>query len=329
MADYEIRAFRDADLPSLLACFNAVFREGDPNHRDRTEAEWSWLFRDNPAGRRIFVALHEGNVVAQYAAAPYRVLVRGKERVFAHIVDSMAHPDHRAGLKRPGLFVQTALPFFEAYGGKNKDLVHYGWPNEKAWRIGSRYLGYAPVRTQTVLVRESGEGEVELPEGVEVVERFDEQARWLYDRCAGEWGVSAIRDDAFLNWRFVANPFHDYEVFGVRDGAGVLRGYAVVRFGGWQVRDMGLIVDWLVPPDEPEVGELLDRAVLARARSQGAVAVGLWLPDWSPWFGRFQARGYVVRPTDYYHGARSFHPRYDPLWLRDNWWYTLADSDLG
>ena len=52
---------------------------------------------------------------------------------------SMVHPDHRRGLKRPGLFVETALPFFEAYGGKDRDWVHYGWPVENAWRIGKTF----------------------------------------------------------------------------------------------------------------------------------------------------------------------------------------------
>lgn len=327
MADYQFREFRDADLPSLLDCFNRVFRDENPEHVDRTRSQWEYLFKRNPAGWRIYLALCGGQAVAQYAAVPIRMWVNAKERRFAQIVDSMVHPEHRRGLKRPGLFVQTALPFFEAYGGRDRDLVHYGWPVENAWRIGRTFLKYEVVRTQTVLAREP-RGEDGMPAEVERLASFDHQAQWVFDRCCGDWGASAIRDESFLNWRFVENPFHSYEIFGVRDAEGLLRGYAVYRFCDWKLPRMGIIVDWLVPPGEPEVGELLRRAVDARAAENRATTVALFLPEWSPWFERFQSWGFMVWPTDYYMVGRNFHPRYDMRWLREAWWYQLADSDL-
>ena len=327
MADYEFREYREGDLPSLLECFNRVFREGNADHVDRTPADWAYLFERNPAGRRVWLALTGGEVVAQYAAMPYRVWMAGAERRFAQIVDSMVHPEHRRGLKRPGLFVQTALPFFDAFGGKDRDWVHYGWPVENAWRIGKTFLKYEVVRTQTVVARLPREG-VRHPAGVTRLRRFDHQARWLYDRCAGDWGASAIRDDAFLNWRFADNPFHDYTIYGVSDGEGVLRGYAVYRFTDWKAPRNGVIVDWLVPPGEPEVGELLRDALDARGAQDGASSLSILLPEWSPWFERFQDWGFFVWPSDYYMVGRNFHPRFDMRWLRENWWYQFADSDM-
>ena len=327
MAEYELREYRDGDLESLLECFNLVFRENNPAHVDRTREEWEYLFTRNPAGRRVFVATWEGRVVAQYAALPITVSIDGEPRTFAQIVDSMAHPEHRAGLKRPGLFVQTALPFFEAYGGLEKDWMHYGWPVDKAWRIGRTFLKYEAVRTQTVLAREPDVA-ARTPAEVELLGRFGPDAHALYERCARDWGASAIRDEGYLDWRFVQNPFHEYVLLGVRDGAGSLRGYAVYRFGDWKLPRMGIIVDWLVPPEETEVGELLRRAVDSRASADRASAVSLFLPEWSPWFERFQDWGFTLWPTDYYMVGRNFHPRLDMRWLRENWWYQLADSDL-
>ncbi len=327
MTDYEFREYRAGDLPSLLACFNRVFGAENPGHRDRTRAQWEYLFERNPAGRRVWLALAEGEVVAQYAALPSRVWMAGAEHTFAQIVDSMVHPDHRSGLKRPGLFVLTALPFFEAYGGRTKDWVHYGWPVEGAWRIGKAFLHYEVVRTQTVVARDPDRAATAPPE-VERLERFDHQARWLYDRCVGDFGASTIRDPEYLNWRFVENPFHEYALYGVRDAQGVLRGYAVYRLADWKLPRMGVILDWLVPPGEPEVGELLRRALDARAAADGATALCLFMPEWSPWFERFQDWGFLVLPTDYYMVGRNFHPRFDMRWLRENWWYQLSDSDL-
>ena len=323
MPEYEIREYRDGDLPSLLETFDAVFGTPGSDRPARTVEEWEYVYQRNPAGWRIWVAACEGKVVAQYAARAYRAWMDGRERGFAEIVDSMVHPDHRAGLKSPGLFVQTALPFFDAYGGPEhpRDVVHYGWPVEKAYRIGDLFLHYNVYRSQTVLAREPGPGPAERPAGVEVLDRFGPDAEALYRRLRDDWGTSTIRDEAFLNWRFVDNPFHRYRIFAVRDGAGGLAGYAVYRLGNWILQNMGLVVDWLVPWDEPEAAELLKEAVLAQARADGAESSALLIPDWSSWFERFQRWGWYVWPTDYLMVGRTFDPRYPLFWLRDHWWY--------
>lgn len=330
MADYEIREYRAGDLPSLLETFELCFARPGADRPARTAAEWSYTYEQNPAGWRIWVAATEGKVVAQYAARPYRVWLDGHVRSFAEIVDSMVHPDHRMGLKAPGLFVQTARPFFDAYGGPNhpKDMVHYGWPIEAAYRIGKLFLGYSVLRSQTALAREPGPGGVELPQGVEVLERFDASVDPLYERCKNGWGASTIRDAAFLNWRFVDHPQHDYTLFAVRAGDGALRGYAVYRTGDWILPHMGLVADFLVPTDEDEVARALTEALLARARADRVSTIGLFLPEWSSWFERFQDWGFLVWPTPYNMIVRAFDPKYSLFWLRDHWWFTLADSDL-
>lgn len=328
MGDYEIREFRDGDETSLIETFNLVFGREDPSRPRLTLAEWRWLFEANPAGRRIFVALHEGRVVAQYAAIPGRVRVGGEDAIFSQAVDSMVHPEHRQGLKRPGLFVNTALPFFDRYGGPDKDVVVFGWPVEKAWRIGKTFLSYEMVRTQNVMAHALSPGDVRVPDEVEVVERFDEQARWLWERCCGAWGASAVRDEAFLNWRIVDHPRHDYTVYGVRDEEGILRGYVTYRRADWILPNMGVLVDWLVPPGEPEVAELLLRAATARGRADAVSSLATIVPEWSPWFDTLQRWGFLVWESDYFLVARNFDRRFDMLWLRDSWWYQLADTDL-
>lgn len=328
MPDYEIREYQPGDEVSLLETFNHVFSANDPGYVPRTLEEWRWGFADNPHGWRIFVAVHEGRVVAQFAGQPLRVWVRGQEQVFVNCVDSMSHPDHRRGLKRPGLFVNVAHAYFDAYGGADRDWLHYGLPIEEAARMGDTFLRYEIVRNQPVVSRRVGEGPTELPAGVAVIDRFDEQARWLYDRCAGRWGASTIRDDTYLNWRFLDHPRFDYVALGVFNDQAILRGLAVYRTTDWFHDNMVFIVDWLVPTDEPEVGELLRRAVLARARAQRAFGVGILLPEWSEWFQMFQEDNWWVWPTDYSMRARWFHRDVRPEWLRENWWYQLAETDL-
>jgi len=325
---YEIRPFRPGDEEGILATFNLVFGENDPSFVPRTRAEWDWAFARNPAGRRIWVAECEGVIAAQCAALPYRVILDGRPASFTQGVDSMVHPDHRKGLRRPGLYVETAYPFFRQFGAWDADLLHYGWPVEPAWRIGRTFLGYEIVRTQVIHAREVDPGPTAAPEGVVRVQRFGPEARALYDRCSAHWGASTIRDDAFLNWRFLERPGFQYHVFAVPGADGALRGYAVYRRADRPYPGSGLLMDWLVPEDDLEAARLLREAVLAQARADGAQAVLVVFPEWTPWNLRFQEWGFRLHTTDYLLIGIIQSPRYDTWWLRQNWWYQLVELDV-
>lgn len=330
--DYRIRPYAPGDETELIAGFNRVFREIDPAFVPRDEAAWRWAYGDRPEGRRLFVAEHQGRIVAGYHGLPERVWIDGREATFTQVVDSYVLPEHRAGLPRPGLFAALGQAFFAEYGGPDKDLVHYGMPNPTAWKVGKRFLGYELFKTHGLLGREpgrdAGQGTSEAPAGVEVLTQFDEQVRWLWDRCAGAFGASIVRDAERYRWRFERHPRHRYTALGVRDSAGILRGVAVWRRGDWILPNMGLVVEWLVPPEEREVGELLLAAIEARGRAEGVSALVTLIPEWSPWFLGFQDAGWLVHPSDHMLVGRLFHPRYDTLWLKDHWWYQLADFDF-
>ena len=252
----------------------------------------------------------------------------GREASFTQGVDSMVHPEHRKGLRRPGLYVETAYPFFRQFGGYGADLLHYGWPVEPAWRIGRTFLGYEIVRTQTVHVRDVEPGTHEIPRDVARLERFGHEAGALYQRCQAQWGASVIRDERYLNWRFLERPGFRYHVFAVRGASSSLRGYAIYRRTDRPFPGSGLIMDWLVPSDEPEVGELLREAVLAQARADGAHAALVVFPEWTSWHARFQQWGFRLHTTQYLLIGIVQHPRYDTWWLRENWWYQLAELDV-
>ena len=119
---YEIREYLPGDEEGIVQCFNDVFEGGDERFVGRDVESWHWSFTDNPAGWRVYVAVCDGRVVAQCAAQPLRMIVEGAEAIFAQGVDSMTHPAHRRGLKRPGLFVNTANAFFDRYGGADRDV---------------------------------------------------------------------------------------------------------------------------------------------------------------------------------------------------------------
>ncbi|MFT5285070.1 MAG: hypothetical protein ACI8TQ_001231 [Planctomycetota bacterium] len=333
MSQYDIRPYQDSDRDSLLACFNLVFGAGDPNFKPRSLSEWSWAFEQNPGGQRIWVAVSEGEVVAQYAGYPYRVNLDGETVTFSQILDSFAHPDHRRGLKRPGLFVQTGLEYLDATTGPGKDVVTFGWPIEEANRLGERYFQYEVVRTQLLLGRPVGDGtDNPISAGtsshvVERILRFEDEVLDLYQRCSEEWGASVIRDAAYLNWRYIENPFFEYHCYGVRDLSGTLCGFFVQRTGDWITNDVGILMDWLVPFDDKETAGILHEAYLAVSRSGGAQSLITLFPEWCPWFSHFQGWSWKAYPSDLLTVGRQAH-LWDMEYLRENWWYQLGETDL-
>ncbi len=328
MPEYTLREYRKGDEHSLLELSTRVLGADHPDFFPQSLDEWNWSALQNPAGLRLWVAVHEDQIVAQFAGRPFRMLIHGEERIFAHFTEGLCLPDHQLGLDPLGLLVALADAYFGAYGGIEKDWAHFGYPMEEAARVGDRHLNYEIVRTQLILSKELEAGPTELPLGVERIERFDHQARWLYERCCGSWGVSAIRDDAFYNWRFIDHPRHRYRCFGVRDSEGILRGVAVYRHADWIFENVGFAVEWLVPPEEPEVGALLGEAIEAQARADGALRTGTLIPEWSPWFRTFQDWGWLVHPSDFSLRVRKFHPKFPPEALRDIWWHQLAETEL-
>jgi hypothetical protein len=247
-----------------------------------------------------------------------RTRVLGEPRVFAHLLDSFGADEDLAA---------AAEVFLAAHGGPSGDLVHYAWPDARDLAFGKARLEHELLRVACLFVRAPGSGPTELPAGVAALTRFGSEADELYRCCATHWNASAIRDAAFLNWRFAAHPWRRYRLLGVQSG-GTLRGYAVYRVGDELFPRLGLLMDWLVLPGDDEASVALLEAALACARVDAAAGLALAVPEWSPWSQFFQARGFRHHPSEHLEVVRSSVPRFDMLWLRDNWWTTLADALL-
>ena len=319
---YTFRELRMEDLNSWLETRARCFPEDPP----MDEEGFHKVYTSNPAGGRILVAVEGEEVVASYAAQPLRVRVGEELRCFSHVVDSMVHPEHRRGLKNPGLFVRTAETFFERY--QDMDAVHYGWPVERALKIGRRFLEYRVLREELALVRELGE---ELPApSLEVVEldTFGPEVLALWERCAEQWEASAVRDADFLRWRFAENPQRSYSILASKGADGALAGLCVVGLDELHSEGTRAIADWLLPQGAAEVALSLERAAAQRAKASGGQRLVASLPPWSDDFMAFQERSWRVQSTPYSLCARSFDRRVDLELLARGWWLTFADGDL-
>jgi hypothetical protein len=321
--DIDIRELRESDVDSLLECQRVCFGPA----RAKSLAEWRWAFQRPDLPLRHTVAVHEGRVVAAYAGIVQRTWIGGEERLCVQPVDLMVHPDYRRGLSHRGLYVRIGEHFLDGYGVNGDDAMHYGWPVEEARRVGERLMGYDLVREDLALVRELTGDPGVLPGDVREVHELGDELKWLWDRCASEWGAATVRDARWARWRFLERPGHDYRLLGAYD-EDLLVGLAVLRVGEWTWEGAMPLCDWLVPAGELAVAHDLERAVCTMARAAGATSLVAVFPDSSPHFALFQELGWRVAPSPYRLVARSFDGRYDPDWLRAYWWYSLADSDL-
>ena len=327
----EIRGYREGDEDAILPAFEAAFRGVDPERRPRSPEVWRWLYRQNPAGHRLRLALRrepgaEARVVAQYAGVRQRVLLEGRPAFFSQSVDSFS-VDNR-GLDAP--FVRAGRAYAADFGGPppDGDSVMWGLPVPSAWRVGRRLLGYGHVRTLDLLVAPPlgdarAASEVVVVSASELPPETDE----LFARFAAGRGALAVRDRAHLRWRYLERPDRRYRVGLARDGAS-LRGLAVLGRGRLEGRGGCLLCDWVVPPEDGAAASALRAWARAAAAEQGAAELAASFPDSAPEFAAFQADGFRVVGTDRVVAARCYEPELSLAWLRARWYLTLGDTDL-
>jgi hypothetical protein len=269
-------------------------------------------------------------IVGHCASVPSVMWIGGEERIFARVALPLLAPEHRSRIEAEGAHERLAARVVESTFRPEGDLALQALVHEDDWRAMEHLFGLEIVRTVSLLKLElDGERDAWEPDaGLHPLTSFGEETRWLWDRCAGGFGASVVRDAALYRWRFGARAGRRYRSFGMRDGSGVLRGFAAYTSGAWLTRRSGVLVDWLVPPEEEETGAALLQAVRARAHADGVTSVMTTLVEWSPWFERFQRAGFAVHPSPLFLVARCAARRFDQLWLRDHWWLTLADTCL-
>ncbi len=330
-APFHVRAYRPGDEHAILATFNRVFAAVDPNFQPRTLAEWRWLFADNPAGWRSALAVtDDGNIVGQYAGLCQRVRVGERIETFSQSVDSMADAAYRR-LRKGGPFLRCGAFYIEQYSGRGegRDRVMWGLPIPVAWRFGRSFFMYEMVRTQTKLVGEARTWCLPAAGGVDVQElsAVPEDVEALFERAAAPYAAIALRDRAYLHWRFDSNPLHNYRLAAARR-SGRLVGLAYWRAGHFDGADDGLVAEWLVEPEDDGARA----ALLAWCRDLGA-EVGCerttaLLPDTAACWLPLQRFGMRVHPTRYFLVAYDHGPGHDVRWLYRGWYHTLGDTDL-
>jgi hypothetical protein len=150
----------------------------------------------------------------------------------------------------------------------------------------------------------------------------------LWAGVAPRLGVAAVRDAAYLRWRFEKAPHARYTLLQVRRG-GALRGHAALRLpGSGEPGANAVVVDLLASPDEPRAVTALARAALALSRAAGAPSL-LAFTTLAP-FRRALARlGFLraPRPQTFVLSNLEASAHFESLSDPAAWYLTFTDSD--
>lgn len=325
-----LRISAPADAEAIARLMTLAFGGDDPQVVFGPEW-WHWKYGGNPSGYHGLVAEdREGRVVGHYGGVPMDVCADGEWLTFGQNCDSCSDPDVRRGLRNPGLFVRLAQAYASTFAIPGGDAVMYGLPNHSVYRIANRYMDYWMLRQQWSLVVRGKQPEP-ADSSVHVAEAtaFDDDVTALYERLVPRYRCMVRRDARFLNWRFRDAPGAPYTITLARDAAdGTLRAYAVHRRAYVMGHDAGLLVDWLCDPEDRAAGQAVQGAVRSYHGMRGRRVVAFVCPTSSAWFGEFQRWGFRVLPSPYMMIARPFVPQLEPRFLREHWYYTLADFDI-
>jgi len=302
-----IRPYHDADVPDLVELFARVFDT-------RITAEhWRWKLEENRApGGNVWLAVSGERPVFQYAGMAQRYQLDEREVVGIVSVDTMTHPDFR----RRGLLTKVATQAYEAWRTGGAAFV-IGLPNQQ-WGSRTQALGWVelfplnwlvlPVRPEGLLARKLNapwlrhfswasalwqhwmRSRVKRNTGIEVSEIFRADAGFdaLWNRLRGEQPFAAVRDSAWVNWRFLGSPLRKYQVLAARRGGSTV-GYAAYRIARGGASTSVQIAELIAASDDTDtrsqlLAALIERAIAANADTLLTLAVPD-LPE-SAWFRR-------------------------------------------
>jgi hypothetical protein len=329
---YLLRDYLPGDEVPITDMFNRVFGPGDPEFVPRGVDWWRWKFPGNPAGSHTMVAEDpDGAVIAHYGGVPLAVRAEGETVLFGQNCDCYSDPAARRGLKNPGTFVRLAQAYASTFARPGVDAVMYGMATPAHYRLGVRYLDYWMLRTQLLLVCRDASRLPDWDWSTHAVETasFDARADAFSTALEARHRCFGRRDAAFLNWRFRDHPRRPYRAAFAKTGdRDDYRGHVVYASARMANRHMGLVVDWAVAPDDDGAARSLLRWAGERAGQAGHRELGFLCPTSSAWFRRFQEFGFEVEPSPYVMIAREYDARFEAAYLRDHWWYTLADFDV-
>ena len=230
-----------------------------------------WKYRRNPAGDPLsVVAEKHGKVIGQIGAVPVRFFVRGNEHIGSQEVDGCLDKEqgkfdtlfHMIRLRRK-INREKGIAFSYFFSVEISSQI--------AQKLGHIRVCSAPLLLKPLdvepflqkklpallarmmapplnaVLRRMPRASASIPKGTRLrrIERFDKRFDEFWDRIKGDYPIMAVRDSAYLNWRYVDVPYRNYTTLSLeRETTGDILGFTVLLVQERDIR-VGHIMDIL------------------------------------------------------------------------------------
>ena len=348
---WQVRPSRPEDEPDITRLFANVFGRSLP------DGYWKWKLRSLPVREENeWVAESDGEVVGHYAVTPIRYRICDQDLIVPHGCDAMTHPDFRRrgilyalGKRANEVWGRAGAPFQIGfhYGGWGSVRENLGWriqtrlvwwkkrfrpltslagklgiPGKAAWMRADDAIARLSGRKPAIPAISPGAGEIRLDRVECADDRFDR----LWRKLAPFHGVLAVRDRAWVQWRYLDMPGAQHRVV-IAARREEPCGFAAMRWVTRGTVSQAVIADLFVDPKDGAAGQVLLADALAAAATIGAGSLAALASPDSAAVRRLAAAGF--RPGRHgYDFSIVPYPAMVDVWTGADWFLTGAEGDV-
>jgi hypothetical protein len=321
-SDFEVRPYRPRDYAAVSTLFADIFKQ------PMSTAFHAWKYR--PGKGCAVLVFKDDELVAHYGGVGADIVLRGKDSTAVQIVDVMVKPSVRQAVRKTSPFFLAVTQFGERFVGYERPwLLAYGFPNERAMRLGVHMGFYALVGRMVELVWNSAAA-ARAPRPWWQLDTLTRDnvasytktldALWARMRRDLTQACAVIKDAAWLRWRYFEHPERDYQVTLVRNR---LTGRALGLFVCRPEGERSFLLDLVAP--KAHLALLIGLAAHEAQRRQLPTLV-TWCSqgflDWLPHVKATVTELPIVTP------ANMLTPGPAPDSLRNLWWLLPGDTDF-
>ncbi len=324
----EIRKIEDRDFAAIAALNPWELKKKQPLYP-------RWLHASAPVPGAAWAAFH-GKTAAGYFGTAAVMFKAGEANVPGHHGDLFVH----------GRFRGTQYNIFprlvKATVGEVTAKKHmmFGFPRLRLIKFYQEVMGGTVLKNipRYEFIPQSGffknlagrifpRTETRSDLKILKISSFDARFDRLWQKVSPVYPVIAVRDSAYLNWRYAKEPGGRY-VFFAAEKEGKIRGYIIVR--PVSKARTGVIVD-LLDVREPEVTQALLRRAMDYFAANGARKIEMSFSN-DYYESQLKAAGFSKLEREPVSGdilvARSFSPlvRDDIFYKPENWFINTADT---
>lgn len=330
MSGLAIRRYQPGDEIGIVNLFDKVFGKTKPLDL------WRWEFLRNPYGTvNVTLAVNEKDqVVAHAGGVVIRFNDRGTPIRASHSVDAMIEPNSR----KMGLFTRTGRAYFKNTAEDQIKFL-YGFPSPLPLKLEQRLLGFEPIepvnqwaydmrcsdflRSRLAFLKCLGDGREGLSIGR--VGQFGTETDRFWEEIKEDYPCATVRDSQYMNWRYVDKPHGRYERILATEKYSKRTVGVMILEGD---KNNGLILDLLTSPGDRDTALSLLKFSIAFFASQKKKAVLLWSSRKGKLEKFLKQAGFKTRNPQLTLVLKTLDPSVDLPFLRENFYYSMGDSDL-